>query len=380
MSGPSTACSAASSASAPAACASSRSWTGARRSARQLSVLELQHTCLALGFQGVHRTSRRRRRQLQPIQRNLYETLRRVRPKIPHDLSPRWHGQELASPRSRLRVPSGPSRRRGALLLALFVTLRARSRRHRAVTARSRPCFPHAGLDCAPAARRRPLRRPRRRPQLPRIRAGWPGSRSRSRGRHRDHHPCLQISLFESGKANVRDSSSRSDAYRPVPSRRRHGPLSVVGHTDNRPITTYDSLEQSGSLRGARQGRCRPDQAGHSPTGGSRPKATVPTRRSRPTRRPRAAPEIGEWKSSFPQDRAKPPPGCIRKALSNMDATWQETLRHASSGSGWARSRMIVWTGRPLICIRRLPPARKPHGPRDRHHRPRAAFAGVSGW
>src|SRR6266702_1800796 len=45
-------------------------------------VLELQHACLALGFQGMHRTSTGGLPNLQLIQRNLYETLRRVRPKV----------------------------------------------------------------------------------------------------------------------------------------------------------------------------------------------------------------------------------------------------------------------------------------------------------
>ena len=65
-------------------------------------LLELQHTCLALGFQGVHRTSPNGAASLQQIQRNLYETLRRVRPKVAHDLSPRWQGQKLAGAASRL--------------------------------------------------------------------------------------------------------------------------------------------------------------------------------------------------------------------------------------------------------------------------------------
>src|SRR3954469_23412511 len=60
-------------------------------------VLELQHACLALGFQGIHRTSTGGPSSLQQIQRNLYETLRRIRPKVIHDLSPRWQGQKLAS-------------------------------------------------------------------------------------------------------------------------------------------------------------------------------------------------------------------------------------------------------------------------------------------
>ena len=68
-------------------------------------VLELQHTCLALGFQGIHRTSAGGVSALQQIQRDLYETLRRVRPKVYRELSPRWQGQKLASRMSRVLVP-----------------------------------------------------------------------------------------------------------------------------------------------------------------------------------------------------------------------------------------------------------------------------------
>lgn len=68
-------------------------------------VLELQHACLALGFQGMHRTSPNGLASLPLIQRNLYETLRRVRPKVASDLSPHWRGQALANRRQRIRVP-----------------------------------------------------------------------------------------------------------------------------------------------------------------------------------------------------------------------------------------------------------------------------------
>src|SRR3954467_6488483 len=68
-------------------------------------VLELQHACLALGFQGMHRASAGGLANLQMIQRNLYETLRRVRPRPTDHLSPNWRGQALAGRRQRLRVP-----------------------------------------------------------------------------------------------------------------------------------------------------------------------------------------------------------------------------------------------------------------------------------
>src|SRR6202140_5264189 len=68
-------------------------------------VLELHHACLALGFQGVYRSQAGGLATLQQIQRDLYETLRRVRPKIASDLSPHWQGQALGANLNRLRVP-----------------------------------------------------------------------------------------------------------------------------------------------------------------------------------------------------------------------------------------------------------------------------------
>jgi type VI secretion system protein ImpK len=68
-------------------------------------LLELQHTCLALGFHGIHRTQAGGVATLQQIQRDLYETLRRVRPKTYRELSPHWQGQKLANQASRWRMP-----------------------------------------------------------------------------------------------------------------------------------------------------------------------------------------------------------------------------------------------------------------------------------
>src|SRR4029077_14688149 len=88
-------------------------------------VLELQHACLALGFQGMHRSSPNGVGSLQVIQRNLYETLRRVRPKSDADLSPHWRGQQLANRRQRVRIPAWMMAAVVAtLLMAGYFTLR----------------------------------------------------------------------------------------------------------------------------------------------------------------------------------------------------------------------------------------------------------------
>jgi type VI secretion system protein ImpK len=87
-------------------------------------LLELFHACLALGFQGVHRTSAGGAAMLQQIQRGLYEMLRQVRHAEP-ELSPRWQGQELASRRTGFRFPVWAAAAvAGVVLLVLFVALR----------------------------------------------------------------------------------------------------------------------------------------------------------------------------------------------------------------------------------------------------------------
>ena len=89
-------------------------------------LLELQHACLALGFQGVHRVQGGGLATLQKIQRDLYELLRQVKPKVIRDLSPRWQGQALANNVNRLRVPVWMVASVAAvLLLGLFITLRS---------------------------------------------------------------------------------------------------------------------------------------------------------------------------------------------------------------------------------------------------------------
>lgn len=90
------------------------------------NVLELQHACLALGFQGVHRTSAGGQATLQTIQRTLYETLRRVHPRANAELSPRWEGQDMGTRISPVRIPFwAMASLAGVLLLALYLTLRS---------------------------------------------------------------------------------------------------------------------------------------------------------------------------------------------------------------------------------------------------------------
>jgi type VI secretion system protein ImpK len=88
-------------------------------------LLELMYACLALGFQGRYRTEPNGVVALQTIQRNLYETLRRVRPRTGLDLSPNWFGQDMPTVAATMKVPMWSIAAIAAALLGvLYLTLR----------------------------------------------------------------------------------------------------------------------------------------------------------------------------------------------------------------------------------------------------------------
>lgn len=83
-----------------------------------IDVLELMYACLAVGFEGVYRTSPNGMATLQQVQRDLYEVIRRVRPRESFELSPRWQGSDLKPRDARNRVPVWAA---AAFALALVV-------------------------------------------------------------------------------------------------------------------------------------------------------------------------------------------------------------------------------------------------------------------
>jgi type VI secretion system protein ImpK len=236
-------------------------------------LLELQHTCLALGFQGVHRSSPNGQAQLQQIQRNLYETLRRVRPKVAHDLSPRWKGQKLASVASRFRVPLWVvASVVGALLVALYITLLTLlSGGSDVIAASAATLHPTDKIEIA-----RRVIAPPPPPPPPPVNAQLP------RIRRELSDECITVSqsgsviiirlcdlaLFESGKAEVRN------AFKPAAARiarlldQESGFIKVVGHTDNVPIKSvrfpsnwHLSVERAKAVAELlKQGISRPDR------------------------------------------------------------------------------------------------------------------------
>ena len=213
-------------------------------------VLELQHACLALGFQGMHRASANGVAGLQVIQRNLYETLRRVRPKSDADLSPHWRGQQLANRRQRVRVPVWMvAAVIAALLMGGYFTLRALLSA-RAENAAEAALALHPGDPIelkrrviAPPPPPPPPPPPDRITQLQRIRNALAAERlacvmtADQTGSFIIIRVC-DLVLFEPGQATVLED------FKPVAIRvaatldKEPGHIKIVGHTDTTPIRT----------------------------------------------------------------------------------------------------------------------------------------------
>ena len=235
-------------------------------------VLELQHTCLALGFQGIHRTSAGGVSALQQIQRDLYETLRRVSPKVYRDLSPRWQGQNLARRMARALVPWWAVLGFAGIVLfgiyfrvSLLAHRRGRRRRQRHdVPARQRQAVARtqgAGRSRVPPPVIPPPE-PDRITQLQRICTAMAPEVAADKVavEQTANQIAIRIGnvlLFNSGVANVLDQ------FKPIGDRivatldKEDGYIKVIGHTDNTPIGSSNVRfpVQLCALRRARQER-----------------------------------------------------------------------------------------------------------------------------
>lgn len=202
-------------------------------------LLELMHACLALGFQGIHRTSAGGAANLQMIQRNLFETLRRVKQPDP-ELSPRWRGQAVASQVARFRVPVwSVAALAGVAVLGLYLVFRA-------LLGGNAEAAASALLTVHPKGELGLVRKVFSAPPPP---LPPPPVPPKVCGAVQPPIVCqvtpnviivrlVDITLFEPGQAVVRDE------FKPLIERiagvleTEGGAVKVVGHTDNVPIRT----------------------------------------------------------------------------------------------------------------------------------------------
>jgi type VI secretion system protein ImpK len=82
-------------------------------------LLELKYACLALGFEGMHRTSPQGQSALQTIRRDVYQALRGVNRGGGWALSPNWKGMDLVHRSIGRQIPFWAVAAVGALLLVV---------------------------------------------------------------------------------------------------------------------------------------------------------------------------------------------------------------------------------------------------------------------
>lgn len=89
------------------------------------NLLELMHACMSLGFEGQYRSSGGGDVTLQQVRRDVYHTLRHLRPRVGDEISPHWRGQDIAAEAGSARVPGwAVGAIAAALLLGIFIALR----------------------------------------------------------------------------------------------------------------------------------------------------------------------------------------------------------------------------------------------------------------
>jgi type VI secretion system protein ImpK len=214
------------------------------------AVLELMHACLALGFEGIHRTTAGGVAILQQIQRSTYDTLRRVRRKATEEISPRWQGQSIAARASRNRVPFWAVGSVVAVLLfAFYLILRTLlGNGSQVVEVALAGLNPDGTVSIERASVVPPPPPPPPPPpnvitQLQRIRNALAveisaGKLNADQTANEIIITVGNLSLFPAGKANVLESFKPIAAKIADTLEKEPGYIKVTGHTDNTPIKT----------------------------------------------------------------------------------------------------------------------------------------------
>jgi type VI secretion system protein ImpK len=215
-------------------------------------ILELMHACLALGFEGIHRTASGGVATLRQIQRRVYDTLRRVRVRGSEDLSPHWRGQTIVAHPGRNRVPFWAVASIVAVLLfALWIVLRTLlgngSEAVAAALLRLNPNTPvtieRAIVVPPPPPPPEPVAPPDAITQLQRIRTALADEiAARLLDANQTANEIVitvgNVSLFRSGAAEVKPAFLPIAAKIAATLDKEPGWIKVTGHSDNQPIKT----------------------------------------------------------------------------------------------------------------------------------------------
>jgi len=238
---------------------------------RKYHLLELMLTCLQLGFEGQYRTMPGGEVELQRIRRQIFETLRRVKPRGDDDISPNWQGIEIAARRQGARVPVWVVASLAAFVLAgSYVGMRVLlTEDGSALADRMRGMHPTEGVTivraavvaAVPGIQIEPTvyepPPPPETSQLERIREALAGDIEAGTLRIDTVGNFIAVTannlvLFDSGSADVRE------AFRNVANRigavleAESGEIRIVGHTDSVPLSGRGRFKNNHELSVAR--------------------------------------------------------------------------------------------------------------------------------
>lgn len=221
--------------------------------AQHYELLELMHACLSLGFEGQYRGMAGGDNELQRVRRDVYETLRRLKPRSDEDISPRWRGMALKMRDFGSRVPVWAiGSLAAAVLVGIFLTLRfAITSDGDALAATLVGLHPGDNVTIARAAFvpfKQELVNPNT-TQLQRIRTALKdeiaaGAMAVDPVGDDIVIRVSNLVLFDSGKADVKPEFAAAAARIAKALDKEPGPINVVGHTDNvkpRPTSAYKS-------------------------------------------------------------------------------------------------------------------------------------------
>lgn len=223
-------------------------------------LLELMHACLSLGFEGQYRGSAKGDNELQRIRRDVYQTLRHLQARADDDISPRWRGMAMMMRDMSTRIPVWAIASAAALLLVgVYMLLRF-------LLSNEGDALAHRLLALHPGDQIT-IERQEFQPfvaqpivdstQIDRIRVALADDIAAGGVKVEgvNQHIVIGVNnliLFASGRADVRPE------FEPVAQRiataldSEPGPISIIGHTDNVPISGRGAFKSNFDLSVAR--------------------------------------------------------------------------------------------------------------------------------
>lgn len=227
---------------------------------RKYNLLELMLTCLSLGFEGQYRAMPGGELELQRVRRQIYETLRRVKPRGDDDISPHWKGVEMAARRNFARTPIWVFALLACVVLAgAYMTMRTLlADDGNALAAQMTSLHPAEPVRITRLAAVTAYIAPEpKTPQIDRIRAALADERDAGQLKidTRGDFILIEVNnlvLFASGKADVKPEFTELATSIAAALDAEPGPVRIVGHTDNDPVSARSPFKDNFDLSVAR--------------------------------------------------------------------------------------------------------------------------------